>query len=424
MKKITDLYNSCAKGWKDFKAATNAFIQSVPPASTYRKIYNSAAGQRLRDIYNTSAMKAVRLAGRGIKNYLWPFRVWKAIKAQKYVIPVLIAHQLIQTPTVLLFPKAEDYLKDHGVSADVAKKLSDRDIRVRERNFLGTLHSYNDLPTVIGMMQGAATLMEPAQAYAHPDLATRLLGQCPVTMPAKDVTARHALAALANLNDTETADIENIPMTDEQARMAIAFHEFSHCDTHNNQVDPAEYDGDRMKALQAIPNHAEDDADARGLPMAGRVFKNPEIPVAFLYARALNKYVGAHDTSLYLDAVLHGQKPPRELDAMQATADVFAQLSIYQRLHEPQEPVIKLVDQDGNVTPIKPETNTKIDEAIALEHLVKEHPDMFNDLSRRRAELFIDAVKYFYPTKYAQAHAKAPPVTHVYNMVPTLNLTQ
>ncbi len=169
------------------------------PVSAVRRSFNAAAG-----VYKSTPVRAVRA-------YLWPFRITKALYAQRLIIPVLLAHQLIQTPTVYLFPKAENYLQQQGIDASVAKELSDRDIRVRERNLLGTLHSYNDLPTVIGMMQGAATLLEPAQAYAHPDLATRLLGQCPVTLADPNLTARHALAALGDLTPDEAAQIENIP---------------------------------------------------------------------------------------------------------------------------------------------------------------------------------------------------------------------
>ncbi|HTK86052.1 MAG TPA: hypothetical protein VL625_13290 [Patescibacteria group bacterium] len=411
MKKLSDLYNRCAQGLREFRSAARDFKNAV---------YETQPIKGMRAAYNNAAFKAVR-------TYAWPFRIWQAVKAQKYVIPVIIAHQLIQTPTVLLFPKGEDYLKDKGINGAVAQELSDRTIRVRERDLLGTLHSINDLPTVIGWLQGTEMLLEPVQAYAHPDLATRLMNQCPVTMPPKDVTARAALAALANLSDTETAQMENVPMTDEQARMAIAFHEFSHCSTVNTKVDPAAYGGDSMKALQAVPNHAESDADARGFTVAAREFKNPEIPRAFMYARALNKNVEGHDTSLYLDAILRGEKPPRELDALQATQDVFDQLDIYQRMHKTADDtadIILNIPLDGgdadlsDLSSLLAPKNHKIGEAIAMEHLVKEHPDMFNATSKRRAELFIEAVKYFWPKQYEAAHAKAPASTHVFNMAP------
>lgn len=410
VQKLSDLYNRCAQGIRDFRKSARDSKNEIRDA-----IYATEPVKSLREIYNNSAFKAVR-------TYLWPFRIWQAVKAQKYVIPVLLAHQLIQTPTVMLFPKAEDYLKDKGVDSAVAQELSDRTIRVRERDFLGRLHSYNDFPTVIGMMFGAGVLLEPAQAYAHPDLATRLLNQCPVTMPAQDVSARHVIAALGSLNNLEAATIENIPLTDEQARMAIAFHEFRHCSTENTKVDEAAYDSS-MEVMEAVPNHAESDADAKGLTVAAREFKNPEIVKAFMYARALNKNAEAHDTGLYLDAVLHGRKPPRELDALQATQDVFAQLDIYQRMHG--GPPSVEIKELGDDLELFIQHNTKLDEAIAMEHLVKEHPDMFNAVSKRRAELFIEAVKYFWPEQYKAAHETAPASAHVFNAAPqTLQLTR
>jgi hypothetical protein len=405
VKKLSDLYNRCAEGLRaarDFKDAVRDSIYATEPVRS------------LRAAYNNTAVKAVR-------TYAWPFRIWQAVKAQKYVIPVLLAHQLIQTPTVLLFPSGEEYLKEKGMNGAVAQELSDRTIRVRERDFLGTLHSLNDLPTLIGWLNGAETLLEPVQAYAHPDLATRLLNQCPVTMAPTHMTAREALAVLGNLSPAEMAEMENIPMTDEQARMAVAFHEFSHCSTVNTKVDQSAYPT-ATEAMMAVGNHAESDADARGFTVAAREFKNPEIPKAFMYARALNKHANGHDTALYLDAVLHNRKPPRELDAMQATQDVFDQLDIYQRLHKPPDDALIGIEFDDSDLPdlsgLKIENNEKIGEAIAMEHLVKEHPDMFNAVSKRRAELFIEAVKYFWPQQYAQTHARAAPPTHVFNAVP------
>jgi hypothetical protein len=385
-----------------------------------RWTYNAPPVRAVRDVFNVAGLLYKSPPVKAVRNYVWPFRIWQAVKAQKYIIPVLLAHQLIQTPTVYLFPKAEDYLKDKGVDSAVAKELSDRDIRVRERNFAGTLHSFNDLPTLIGMASQALALSEPAQAYARPDFATRILGQCPVTMPAQDLTARHALAALGNLNETETLDIENIPLTDEQARMAIAFHEFRHCSTENAMVDPSSY-ASESQVMLAMPNHAESDADANGYKVAARELKNAEIPRAFMYARALNKNAEAHDTALHLDAILNGRKPPKELDALQATEDVFAQLEIYQRMHH--APRSSEVLEIGGIE-ITIHRNGKVDEAIALEHLVKEHPDMFNAASKRRAELFVEAVKYFFPAKYAAARANTPFPTHIFNMAPTLQLSQ
>ncbi len=166
-----------------------------------------------------------------------------------------------------------------------------------------------------------------------------------------------------------------------------------------------------MEALEARANHAESDSDLHGFTVASRVYNNPEIAKAFLYARALNKHVEAHDTALYLDAGLHGKPLPRELDALQATEDVFTQLDVYQRVHadkgtasadsldDPtQDPADALSKLFADLT-VK---NAKVQDAIDLQHLVADHPDMFSDLAKHRAQLFIDAVKYFYPAQFAK----------------------
>ena len=400
---LSSVYNETQQAFartRPGRALTSVF--NSRPISAVRRSFNAVAG-----VYKSTPVRAVRA-------YVWPFRIGKALWAQRLIIPVLLAHQMIQTPTVYLFPKAEDFLKDQGISASVAKELSDRDIRVRQRNFLGRLHSYNDLPTLIGMYEGYNTLLEPAQAYAHPDLATRLLGQCPVTLSDPDLTARDAVAALANLSEDEAAQIENIPVSDKEIRTAIAFHEFRHCDTKNTAVDPNSYP-DALLASAAIPNHAESDADAHGYEVASRVFHDPGINKTMLYARALNTHVGAHDTALYLDAYIRKQPLPRELDAMQATKDVFSQLEIYQRNNagklDPDEPSLNGQDQDPMDALDKlfalVAKNQKVEDAIALQQLVAIHPDMFSDLAKQRAQLFVDAVKYFYPAQLAEQSVSA-----------------
>lgn len=363
MTTIRNLYNRCAQYGADIK----------------HRFTENPTVKGLSAVYNHMAFKAVW-------NYIWPFRVTQAVWAQRRIVYPLILQQLIQAATLPLFPTAQTYLKDKGVDPAIATQLSDHEIRVRERTLGGMLHSYNDLPTLIGMMQMGGELSEPVQAFASLSnpLSRYAFGQFPVTMPEKDVTARQALALLANMSEDEQDAMENVPMTDEQCRLAIAFHEFSHCHTQNAITDFSKCKND-MEVAMAEACHRESDADARGYTAAVKAFDNPEIIKAMLYARALNEHADPHDTALYLDAVINKSEKPFEIDALDATSDVFQQLDIYSRTHDVGD--------------------SKIDRALALQDIMKTYPDILSPLAQHRAQLYIDAVQYFFPQQFADAQA-------------------
>lgn len=340
-----------------------------------------------------------RAAGAGAKFtlkaagiYLWPFaarwekpfsRLGAKKKLQRFVRggaafgAVLVAHQVVHSGTGMLFPTAEDFLAARGLDPALAQQLSDHKIRVRSRDFWGTTHALNDIPTIFGLAMTGVAMATPGQAYAVPghgsvlDMALRASplahwAHCPVMLQAEDVTVRDTVAALGNI---QPRHIEQTRISDEDSRMAVAFHEFRHCHTANHE-------GHDM---------AEADSDVNGVLLYAQVRDNPEIARHFLYARALSRTAHGHDTALALDAAINGTAAPESAAATaRPTADAFALADIYMR---------QFMAADLRPTPVKT--------AHALQRVMTEHGALFSDAAKRRAELYIEAVQYFMPHAFS-----------------------
>ena len=348
------------------------------------------------------AHKFARAAGTGLKYtlkavgiYLWPIAArWDrpfsrqgAVKKTRRFLRgtgalalVLAGHQVLHTGTGMLFPTGEDYMQSQGLDPALARQLSDNTIRVRQRDFWGTLHAANDLPTIFGLATTITMMSIPGQAYAIPGhngtgalLRHTPLGQylhCSVMLQ-DDVTARETVATLAGVSPHQ---IENIKISDHESRLAVAFHEFRHCDSDN----------------AANEGLAEGDADARGILLLAETLKNPEIARTMLYARALSQRAHSHDTALYLDAAMRGEPLPADIEeTAQPTSDAFALADIYMR---------SAMADDPRSTPVKT--------AVALRAIIARYGELLSPAAQRRAELYIEAVAYFMP----RALAAAPPV--------------
>jgi hypothetical protein len=272
---------------------------------------------------------------------------------------VILAHQLIQPALGNMFPTAEEYLEEQGIDPKVAEILSDTEIRVRERDFWGKLHAANDIPTALGAITTLMALEHPGQAYASRGL---LIDQCRVMLQEKDVTARDFISMLSGI---PVDRIENIPMSDKESRLTVAFHEFAHCDSENS------------KDFPPIP---ESDADFRAALQTMEVLDNTEIAKTLLYARAMSKQAHDHDTALYLDAKLRGVDAPKAAEMTEPTDHAFKLAEIY---------VARNMAGDFNPHYVKT--------AKALQAVLEDHGDLLSDLGKRRAELYIEAVEYFVP---------------------------
>ena len=329
--------------------------------------------EKLSDTFNKNALRWAWL-------YLWPFSltaVFKALWAQRYILPVIAAQQVIQTATIYAFPTADEFLREKGLDPAVAQQLSDTTVRVRHRNIPGLLSANNDFPTLLGMGAGLGIRLNPVQAYALQAPLSMALGQCPVLLQDDSATARDSIAALADLSAGDALQIERMPLSDRESALAVAFHEFRHCDSQNGEISPEFADQAAQKA--------EADADEHGLRAAAKAFNNPEIFKVFTHARALNMSAGSHDTALYL-ATPENERPALMAYGMERpTREAFGLLKIYM----------------ANEAGISFTAASPAERAVAMWALLKEHGNLFSPYARKRAELYIEAARYFFPTAFA-----------------------
>jgi len=367
------------------------------PKDRLTPIFQAAAvaGQSLATVFRIVAIYVWPFAARWQKPFSWQGTKKRSVRVARGVgafAGLLLLHQLLQSGTALLFPTAEEYLQSQGLDPGYAQQLSDKEIRVRSRNVWGTLHALNDLPTILGIAYIAMVQSTPEQAYAISEGTLPLhevsgyfnvLNQCRVLLEDKEkTTARSFISLLSGIPEDE---IENVPVSDKEMSNTVAFHEFAHCSSKNDEE----------------PGLGEMDADARGVWLAAEALNNPEIIRVFLYTRAMSTRTNSHDTALYLDAKMRREILPTayELITDEPTNDAFALARLYERNHM------------GDFT--RP---AYIRKAEALKAVLKQHADLLSPMAKRRAELYIEAVEYFVPTA---AGVKPQPVTE--NSVPRLN---
>ena len=343
---------------------------------------------------------------RAVDIYMWPFAArwkkpfsWEGFKKRSVrtmrgitaFAGVLVLHQLFQAGTSLLFPTGQDFLRKEGLDPALATQLSDKKIRVRSRDFWGKAHALNDAPTILGIAVMGLVQSSPEQAYAIPNqivplhkLSTsfNVLNQCRVLLEDKEKTTAKDFVSF--LTKIPKENIEHVPITDRESFLSVTFHEFAHCDSKNRDAGPL----------------SEMDADSRGVWLAAQTLKNPEIIKVFLYARAMSTKSHGHDTALYLDAKIRNQPLPKELSPAfkRPTDDVFALVDLYKNNYR---------GADGKrVLAREKDTPDYIKKAMMLKAVLEHHSDLLSDLGKRRAELYIEAVKYFIPSSADQIDRK------------------
>jgi hypothetical protein len=208
-------------------------------------------------------------------------------------------------------------------------------------------------------------------------------------------------------------DLGKLHVTDREVRLAVIFHEFSHCDTSND----------------AVPGKQESDADIRGaLKEASKVFNNPEIGRTMLYARALTPYqtIGKndglhsnpiqmqdpHDTALDIDHAMHPETPVPDDDAS-AQLNALSTLYVQTHMDEPSSASNRnqlkqflngLVKDDSEL----PQADYMI-KAHVYRELLAHHRDFMSASAQRKATLYLEAIDYFGLNKEAnKAQAPAP----------------
>ena len=347
--------------------------------------------------------------------YLWPFTngrwsaptslrdVFKAavkgtigtVRFAGILTGVYIANQIIQPATATFFDSAEDFLTAHNIDPEIAAELSDNQIYIRPHTFWGRAHELGDIPTIAGALGRYLMPIDESNAMAFRrgmmnPFNGRFFNQCHVTLQGEDVTAEDTLNMLAGRGriTAQRTPLENVPLTDEQSRVAVAMHEFAHCHTVNT----------------ADITLAEADADLRGLSAAANAFDNPEIFTAIMYARALNISNAAHNTSLYLDEHQGTDARPEPVDTDNLSLSVIFGSSA----SGPTEDVFDLarIYSQGRFGGAD-----KIMQARIMNSMLDDYGQLLSDDARRRGELFIEAARYFFPSRIdtIQSHWDRPP---------------
>lgn len=335
--------------------------------------------------------------------YLWPFSngrwptptslrdVFKAavkgtigtVRFTSILAGVYIANQIIQPATATLFESAEDFLTAHNIDPSIATELSDNQIYIRPHTFWGRAHELGDIPTIAGALGRYLIPIDETNAMAFRrgmmnPFNGRFFNQCHVTLQGEDVTAEDTLNMLAGRGrlTAQRTTLENVPLTDEQSRVAVAMHEFAHCHTVNT----------------ANITLAEADADLRGLTAAAEAFDNPEIFTAIMYARALNTSNAAHNTSLYLDENQGTDTTPEPVDADSLSLSVIFGSSA----SGPTEDVFDLarIYSQGRFG-----SCNKIMQARIMHSMLEDYGQLLSEDARRRGELFVEAAHYFFPSR-------------------------
>lgn len=283
---------------------------------------------------------------------------------------LIVTSQIITPLTGYFFPTAEDHLKKNGVNPEIARLLSDHQIRVRSRDAAGIAHSYLEVPTPGGIAVREAMRSNPANAYAYSgSLLGELLNQCYVTMPDEKTTAKQFISMATGIPEK---DIENLPVTDEQMRMTVVFHEFRHCDSGNSN--PA-------------PPLSEGDADDEALQVSAALYRNPELANVWVHFRAMS-FEAAHDTSLYLRHRFDEANLPTQALLDPVNREARAYLHMY----------LAHSDAEDNYLQV----------AAAFQAALDNHGPQMSALARERMQLYIRAAEYFAPS--AMAAAKKAPI--------------
>lgn len=325
------------------------------------------------------------IALRAAYHYVWPFKVWKAIAAQKWVVPVVLVQQLIHISTGYLFPTAQEYLEKQGLDPAIASELADKEIRVRERNLAGQLHSLNSFPTIAGVIFNGMLLSQKYQAWANPSL---YMGQCHVMAPPQS-SAREVIATFTNIPESK---IENTGISEKEIKHFVLFHEFRHCASGNHLSEAG--------SIKESDEFAEADSDSFGVWMSAKVNQNPEVIKVAIYMRAMNTFRD-HDTALYIDAKRNGQPLPSTQQMIEAHEDAFGLAHAYLRNKIPGI----LEDQLRDYVVL----------TDAFRHVLKDHAAIMSPLAKRRAELFVEASLYFAPS---QATGTGPEVLYAPTIFP------
>ena len=302
----------------------------------------------------------------------WPLHK-KRVKPRKISLRGIFGAAVLATTVHPLmgeqFPTAQEFLEDEGLPPELVHQIAgDAHIHVRERDLLGTLHTYTSIPTFLGLQEVHDTYEDKENAFhARPyfDIREKFFDtdMSMVSLPDRDTTAKEYISFFTLIPEHL---IENTPLSQEEMFQLIALHEFRHASKENNLYGYAE---------------AEADADLHAVKALSGVSDNPEIANTLLALRSMFPLVKNHDTALFLNAELNDEERPAHYLAQAAT-----RTAIYMSYDH--------IDADDT----RPYF-IKVSEALA--YITKNRRDDMSRWAIKRAELYMQGAAYLAPSSVA-----------------------
>jgi hypothetical protein len=288
-----------------------------------------------------------------------------AKKAIVYALSAVGALTALQLYLLNEIPKnletAEEYLEAMGLDPNIVNDLSDRKIKIIERDTGDYILMLSKFP-----FEANEIFNSMANPYwAAADRRPMFHDECHVIIPAGEFKAKTIISSLARI---EEAKINTVNVSDENMKLAMIFHEFRHCHSKNH--------------LQKVSDEA--DSDLNALIKVTELTGSWETYKTFMYARALGEMYGKYETSLYLDAHILGEDLPNGKEIQNVANNAFSQLRLY------------LEDDDlvnwsnGNYQNISLSGLYYGFNEIARSRLFN-----YPENVRNRASLYVEAIEYF-----------------------------
>lgn len=289
-------------------------------------------------------------------------------KNAKTLAALFLINQLLFPLAGNLFPSAEKYLENEGIDPEIVNSLTNANVRVHDSKITYKYyHLASQIPALIGIIAYKKSYNPDIEgSIAHSDKGIPytlhdVFNHGHVRLPPKDLRADDFIQTMTGIPKSR---IENLGLSDQEARMLASFHEFRHTDDDNGYGRFAEADSDYHT----------------GIALA-KAFNKPELEKLPLYLRAANAYAQSesfHQTALSVDAMMRGAPIPSDEEIHSAIEEIFGKLDQYKKHTSKRQPAAIKYAQSFRAMLNDPNAN-------------------LSPLGKRRAELYIEAMEFFVP---------------------------
>lgn len=291
----------------------------------------------------------------------------------KMVLAIMM--NIIAAPFLTLtLPRAEDYLRDNDMDPALAQTLAgDKTVRIIPRNLWGTFYTASMIPSLPGALWASKKFGSPeCNAYSTKYNVLPLVWRQALIMPLGEHCFTKNYAYFNYNLSLSTANF--LPAFDNDLKKYVFLHELAHLHEKNDAARAVWDDNETHQDIITLA--AETEADVRSLQAVYNE-KLEALKIAS-YLRAMDIFSPNHDTSLYLDALVHNQTPPNIIEM------VIAQTNAVSR-------ILSTALNDDNLA-----THEKL---ITVVRKVLDNPENRNmdPLTKRRLELYVEAVEYLMP---------------------------